>query len=375
MTTAVADLVIVGAGIIGLAHAVEAVHRGLSVHLVERDEAPVGASVRNFGHACITAQGPEFLELAQISRSAWLRTAARCGFWAPETGALMLARTPAEAGVLEEFHAERGSDAVHLLTADEVHARLAGPDRHPDPAIVSGAHFPADLRVDPRSTAAAIIDWLSEHPRVHFHWRTTALGCSDGTVYTGRGPIHARHVLVCVGHDLDRLYPITAEEYEVVRCRLQMALVDSPSGYALDAAVLTGTTMLRYDGMAALPSAHQVRADLERDHPHLLDIAANLMFARRPDGTLLVGDSHHYGVTATPFVDESVSEQLLVGVARILGVPRLQVRQRWQGVYASSPRTNILRETHGPGVSSVTVTTGLGMTLSFGLAAQTFDAL
>lgn len=375
MNSAIPDLVIVGAGILGLAHAAEAVHRGLTVDIVERDAEAVGASVRNFGHACITAQGPSLLQTAQVSRRGWLRTAAQSGFWAPEAGAVVLARSPAEAALLEEFRDERGTEAVRLLTVDEVSARLSGPGRQLDPTILGAAWFPADLRVDPRTTVATIAAWLADQPGVRFHWRTTAQGCADSTVYTSRRPVRGRHVLVCVGHDLDRLYPATAEDYEVVRCRLQMALVQAPAGYAADSAVLTGTSMLRYDGMAHLPSAASVRAELERASPELLELGANLMFTRRPDGTLLVGDSHHYGLTATPFLDEQVSAHLLDGVARILGVENLQVLQRWQGVYASSGRTAVLRALHEPTVSSVTVTTGLGMTLAFGLAAQTLDAL
>lgn len=371
----ISDLVIVGAGIIGLAHAAEAVHRGLSVQIVERDEVAVGASVRNFGHACITAQGPELVEIAQASRRGWLRTARLAGLWAPEAGAIVLARNRAEAALLEEFHESRGRDAVRLLSAAEAAGRLDGAGRSADPDIVGAAWLPADLRVDPRTAVADIAGWLAARPDVRFHWRTTALGCTDATVHTSRGPIRGRHVLVCVGHDLDRLYPATAEEYDVLRCRLQMALVDAPTGYDQDAAVLTGTSMLRYGGLAGLPSAVAVRAELQRHEPDLLELGANLMFTRRPDGTLLVGDSHHYGVSADPFIDEQVSEHLLDGVARVLGVPRLRVRQRWQGVYASSGRTDILRAVHEPTVSSVTVTTGLGMTLAFGLAAQTLDAL
>lgn len=375
MNAAIPDLVIVGAGIIGLAHAAEAVHRGLTVEVVERDAQAVGASVRNFGHACITAQGPDLLETAQVSRRGWLRTAAQSGFWAPEAGAVVLARSPAEAALIEEFRDDRGSDAVRLLTADEVNRKLAGPARSPDPTIVGAAWFPADLRVDPRTTVATIAEWLAEQHGVRFHWRTNAVRCTDAAVYTSKGVVRGRHVLVCVGHDLDRLYPATAEDNDVVRCRLQMALVRSPAGYALDAAVLTGTSMLRYEGMAHLPAAASVRAELEHGHPELLDLGANLMFTSRPDGTLLVGDSHHYGVTAPPFLDEEVSAHLLGGVSRILGVDHLQVLQRWLGVYASSSRTDVLRTQHEPTVSSVTVTTGLGMTLAFGLAAQTLDAL
>lgn len=375
MNSAIADLVIVGAGIIGLAHAAEAVHRGLTVDIVERDAEAVGASVRNFGHACITAQGPDLLATAQTSRRGWLRTAAQCGFWAPEAGAIVLARSPAEAALIEEFRDQRGTEAVRLLTADEVNARLAGPARTPDPAIVGAALFPADLRVDPRTTVATIAAWLADQPGVRFHWRTNAVRCTDAAVHTSRGVVRGRHVLVCVGHDLDLLYPATAEDNDVVRCRLQMALVRAPAGYELDAAVLTGTSMLRYAGMANLPAAMSVRAELERGNPELLELGANMMFTRRPDGTVLIGDSHHYGVAAPPFLDEGVSAHLLGGIARVLGVDRLQVLQRWQGVYASSGRTDVLRAHHEPTVSSVTVTTGLGMTLAFGLAAETLDAL
>ena len=48
-----ADLVVVGSGIIGLGAAYAAVRRGLTVIVVDRADAPVGATIRNFGHLCI----------------------------------------------------------------------------------------------------------------------------------------------------------------------------------------------------------------------------------------------------------------------------------------------------------------------------------
>ena len=43
------DLLVIGGGILGTFHAYHALERGLTVRLVERNAAPRGATVRNFG--------------------------------------------------------------------------------------------------------------------------------------------------------------------------------------------------------------------------------------------------------------------------------------------------------------------------------------
>ena len=75
------DVAVAGAGIVGLAVALEAVRRGLRVALVERDARPVGASVRNFGHVGVTGQAGPVLEYALAARAAWLDLSARTGLW------------------------------------------------------------------------------------------------------------------------------------------------------------------------------------------------------------------------------------------------------------------------------------------------------
>lgn len=366
------DLVVVGAGIIGLAHAYEAVRRGLSVTVVERDRQPVGASVRNFGHCCVTAQHGALLDTAYASRAGWLRAARDAGLWAEEAGAHVVARTPTELAVLEELRAERGAATVQMRTATEV-ARALGRSDDAGGDLAGGAFLPDDLRVNPRTAAGALADWLSAQPTAEVLWGTAVTGVESGTVHTARGPVHGDRILVCVGHDLDRLFPGAAEEHDMVRCRLTMARVTAPDAFRTHAAVLTGTSMLRYDGFTAQPSARPLAAETTTRSPELLEIGANVMFTRLPDGTLIVGDSHDYGVTAPPFLDERTSDLLLRAVAGVLGADRLDVLERWQGVYASSPRGPLLVRDLAPGVRAVSVTSGIGMTLSFGLAVATFE--
>lgn len=355
------DVLIVGAGIVGLAHATEALDRGLSVVVIDRDSRAVGASVRNFGHCCITAQTGDLLELAQVGRDRWLRFSGLAEFFSIESGALAVARTAAELAVLDELAGGRSN--VEMLSATETASRLGS-----GAEVVGGAHLADDLRVDPRQAVGALAGWLETQPGVTFLWRTAFFGASGGAAETSRGTITATRTIVCVGHDLDYLYPSLAAEHEVERCALQMMRVEAPRGLRIDPAVLTGTSMLRYPAFTETDAAADLRDEMASRRADLVGIGANVMFTQRPDGSLLVGDSHAYGATHEPFLTEATSDLLLAEAARVLGVPSLRVLERWQGVYASSPQHPYLVENVADGVTAVSVTSGVGMTIGFGLA-------
>ncbi|WP_310201883.1 TIGR03364 family FAD-dependent oxidoreductase [Paenarthrobacter nitroguajacolicus] len=385
------DVVIVGAGIVGLAHAAHAVANGLTVTIIERDHHAAGASVRNFGHCCITAQSGELYELAQTSRKYWLEFSERAGFWAAEAGAVVLARTEAEMDVLRELSVVREPGQVELLSPAETRVRLGAPaatteEAHDGggasgaawPGLVGGAFLRDDLRVDPRTTVARLAEWLARQPGVELQWNTAALGFSataDGVnVQTSRGELQARQVFVCVGHDVDYLFPDLAEEHRIQRCALQMSLAAKPDGVEFAPAVLTATSMLRYPAFADMPAAAALRTEVLANQPELLEIGANVMFTQRPDGTIILGDSHHYHRTADPFLDESVTTTLNSDITGRIGEP-LEIIQRWQGIYASSDVAPILVRDVQPGVTVVSVTSGVGMTLSFGLAHRNVSHL
>jgi D-hydroxyproline dehydrogenase subunit beta len=359
-----ADLVVVGAGVVGLAHAWHAVRAGLRVVVVERDERAVGASVRNFGHVCTTAQAGEVLDLALVAREEWLRLAADSGLPVHEHGTVVVARTPAQARVLEEFEAERGGDAVRPLTAKEAIARLG----FAPAGLVAAAHLPHDLRIDPTTASARFAAHL-EALGVEILWRTTVLEIDDGEVRTTRGTVRTTRTVVCVGHDVDRFFPDLADAHGMLRCRLRMLEIDTPVG-TVAPAVLTGSSMLRYDGLATQPSAAAVRAELEAELPAMLEHGVNLMLTQRPDGRLVIGDTHAYDVTEDPFEDEASDVLLLDQMQGLLGAP-LTVRRRWRGVYASSTVGPFLVAEPIPGVTVASVTTGIGMTTALGLARRT----
>ena len=70
------DLAIVGAGIVGLAHALAAARRGLKVVVIDRDAQANGASIRNFGFITVTGQqAGETWRRAKRSRDVWAQIA------------------------------------------------------------------------------------------------------------------------------------------------------------------------------------------------------------------------------------------------------------------------------------------------------------
>jgi FAD dependent oxidoreductase TIGR03364 len=361
------DLVVVGAGIVGLSHALHAVRAGLRVTVVERDERAVGASVRNFGHVCTTAQAGDVLDLAETAREEWLRLGAEAELPILRNGTVVVARSAAQARVLDEFEAERG-EAVRLLTARDS-AELLG---FTAPGTVAAAHLPADLRVDP-ITASAVIAAHLERLGVEFLWRTNVLALEPGLVRTTRSTIRTARTVLAVGHDVDRFFPDVADEHLLLRCRLRMMEVDAPTG-ALPPAVLTGSSMLRYDGLAQQPSAADVRAELLAGSPALLEQGVNLMLTQRPNGRLVIGDTHHAAVTEDPFEDEASDTLVLAEIGRLFGSP-ITVRRRWRGVYASSTKAPFLVTEPMSGVTVASVTTGIGMTTALGLAKRTVSDL
>ncbi|WP_232247201.1 TIGR03364 family FAD-dependent oxidoreductase [Kitasatospora azatica] len=357
-----ADVVVIGAGIVGLAHAYEALERGLSVAVVERNDRAAGASVRNFGHACATAQDADALRYGRAARSSWIKLADQAGFWLRRTGTVMVARAEDELAVLAEFGELRGAE-VRMLSAAEVAERVpVGPD------AIGGAWLPDDLRVDPRECVPAIARHLAERG-ARFHWATTAHGIEPGLVRTSRGELRAGTVILATGHDVDRHFPELAAQHAVKRCVLRMLRVENPHGTTIDPAVQTGFSLLRYGGFEACPSLPAVRERLTAERPELIGIGLNLMFTQRPDGTLTIGDTHAYDTTPAPFDPEELDAAVLRETAGLLGAPQLTVLERWRGVYGSGAQPFLIAAP-AEGVRVVAVTAGVGMTTAFGLAAE-----
>src|SRR5262245_5752441 len=120
-----ADVAIVGGGIIGLAHALAACRRGLSVAVFERGAGARGASIRNFGTIWPIGQPAGAMhQLALRSRALWLELLESGDFPSRQTGSLHVAYRDDEMDVAREF-ADRAPELGYECRWLEPSAALA----------------------------------------------------------------------------------------------------------------------------------------------------------------------------------------------------------------------------------------------------------
>ncbi len=248
--------VIVGGGVIGTMHALEACRRGWEVVHLEADVGPRRASVRNFGLVWVSgrAAGPE-LDLALRARQRWeeiARDSPRVGF-RPD-GSLTVATDAAELALMNEAASRTDADSRSFELLDAAGVRSINPAVRGE--TVGGLLCRSDAVVEPGSVLAAIrhtleatgrYQWLPAHQVVDV---VPSPGGSAGSVVVDH--LCGRHqgslVLLCIGDRLSGLggrIGATLAEAPLRRCRLQMMQTD-PTSEHLTTAIADGDSMHYY---------------------------------------------------------------------------------------------------------------------------------
>lgn len=370
---ATADLVIVGAGIVGLAHALAAARRGLRVTVVDRHPRAYGASIQNFGFVTITGQAAgETRRRALRSRDVWEEVAAQASIAILQRGALVVARRPEAREVLAAYAASPEGEGCALHDAIQARRRW--------PMLASGLAgalwSPHELRVDAREALPRLAQWLAQRHGVDFQWGLAVTGLGPRGVVHAEGEIAAGAVVLAPGESLRMLAPPLARQAGLRACRLQMLrTVAQPPAFRLGPVVMSDLSLLRYEGFARQRPAAALRAALEAQSGPSLAHGVHLIVAQDADGALVVGDSHHEGDAADPFTSEAVEALILDEMDAVLDVPRPGIAQRWLGVYPVADAAPVLRACLGERARAVVVTSGTGMSTAFALGEETLAEL
>ena len=336
------DVVVVGAGVIGLACAWRAAQRGLSVLVVERDEPGAGASgvaagmlapvtEAEFGEERLLALNLAGAELwpsfaAELAERSGLDT----GFRA--SGALVAAVDRDDGDELRRLYAFQKSLELDVEWVGGRDARKLEPRLSPR---VSGAiHAAGEAHVEPRSVVRALVAALA-HEGGEVARGNVAAVAPDSVTLAGGARVAAGRVVAAAGcwtgefENAPRVRPVKGQ---ILRLRgseqLTERLVRTPRCYVVsraDGEVVVGATA-EERGFDTSVTAGGVRRLLEAawevlpeiEELELVETAARLRPAT-PDNVPVIGESDgviwatgHYrnGVLLAPVTAEQVATML-----------------------------------------------------------------
>lgn len=363
-------ILIVGSGIIGLAHATVALEKGYSVTVFERHSQPLGATVRNFGTIWPIGQplGPK-RDRALASGKRWKEMSQMAGFSCQHHGSLHAVYNDDAWKVLLEFTAlEDNQPSTHSLVNPEDIVKLAPHVRQEN--LRGGLYSETEMAVIPGEATGRIIQWLQKEG-VTFHFETPVTQVCDGAIITSGGDKHVfDRLLICNGDELRLLYPNQLREASVTRCKLQM-LETAPQGdgWHLAPIVASELTLRHYASFKSCISLPQLQQRLKETWSDHENHGIHVLAVQRPTGELVLGDSHEYGADFSPRISEKINDLILEYLATFLDLQNPRITDRWNGYYlkTTSEETETILEP-AEHVQIVTGLGGAGLTLSFGLA-------
>ncbi|HMP17214.1 MAG TPA: TIGR03364 family FAD-dependent oxidoreductase [Gemmatales bacterium] len=363
------DVAVVGAGILGLAHAYTLAERGQKVAVLERDAQACGASIRNFGMLWPIGQPlGEWHDLARKSCQRWLTLLENSRLWHLRCGSLHLAYHDDEWQVLQEFHAKaqtKGLD-LSLLTPSMLLEKY--------PALVAenlqgGLFSRTEINVDPRQVTRELPRYLQEVHHVDFYWSTRVTGFDLPQIDTTRGKLQTDRLILCTGVDFRELLPEAFANSGIIPCKLQM-MRTQPYGasFQLGTMMAGGLTLRHYRAFQICPSLPRLVERLEREYSEYTRLGIHVMVAQNATGEIILGDSHEYGDDIDPFDKTQIEELILRYLDKMIRLPEMRIAARWHGIYAKHPTMPYVIAQPNDRVLAVTGVGGAGMTLSMGLA-------
>jgi FAD dependent oxidoreductase TIGR03364 len=374
-------VVVVGGGIVGTMHAVEASRRGWEVVHLEADAEPRRASVRNFGLVWVSgrATGKE-LEIALRARELWTRAAGDApGIGLRAVGSITLARDRFEWDLMVQAAAEPDAERRGFRLLDPAQLRRMNPSVRGD--VIGGLHCTEDAVVEPAWVLPALRKALADTGRYHWrpgHHAVDVQQCPNAAagpiVIDSSGRQHqGSAVILCVGDRTDGIagrVGTSLAASSLTRCRLHM-IQTAAAEEQVTTALADGDSMRYYPAFDL-----EARSRLPEPGPQTAAWRMQLLLVQRANGALTIGDTHSYDEPFDFAVDETVVRALKHRAEEVLGWSIPPVERRWTGVYTVTAGQEVCyRRQLDTGVWLVTGLAGRGMTLSPAVAEATWQEI
>jgi len=373
------DVIVIGAGVLGTFHAWFAAQRGMRVLLIEQDELPRGASVRNFGW-CIPSAMPagECADRGIAGLAIYLELAETIGIRLSRRGTQYVASTELEEAVIREFATGHSNGDLRCKLLDTKSSRALNPHLRREYCRVS-LFFPDEVRIEPKTIFAKVIVWMERETDCDYRPRTVAYGVDvhDGhcRVATGDGRIsRAGHVFVCSGVETRILFPDVWATAGLRRCQLQMLRTAAQTDWEMPTNLASGLSIRRYPSFRQCPSWAKLAE--QSVAPGYDERGIHVLLPQDFSGRLVIGDSHCYFDGDIDDRLDAETERLILKYAQqMVDVPDWTIARRWQGVYTLLDDDDVFTSTIDYRIHLVTGIGGKGMTLAPALARESIDAI
>ncbi len=355
------DDAVVGAGVVGLAHAYHLARRGRKVIVFERRGRHEGDAAHDFGALWPIGQpaGP-LRRMALRSREIWLEVLSASGLWHERSGSIHPAYRDDEAALLREF-AERASDEgfrCELLGPEEI-ARRSPLIRAE--GLIAGLSSHWEVSVDPRQVVAQFPIWLAKERGVRFKYGRQVVGFEAPRVRTTGGDWMADRLWICSVEALATLFPDETASIGLARSMIRGFQTEALSAWRrLGPILAAGPAFRQTPSFQGCPSLTTLRARLARELCEGID----LLIGQDGPGRLTIGSTCPFGVSTR---GEEV-DRLMIQHARTLLSSLPAISTRWQDTQTSHPTAPYCVILPSPLAAGVTGLGASGMTLSFGLA-------
>ena len=378
MTNKNYDLLVVGSGIVGLAHAYEAKKRGLSVAIVEQNASCTGASIRNFGFVTVSGQSSrDTWRRAVYSAQVWRELAALAGIKILHQGTWILCQRPEAVEVAQAFlRTPMGADCKYYPQASYLNLESLGFTNTGSLHLENSLgllYSPHEFRVESKEAIPQLASYLQNEMGVDFYWKTEVLSIEGTSVHTSNNRLNAEKIVMCPGAQLTGIAKPYIEKHDLKLCTLQMLRVKVQDGFVLPGSVMTDNSLARYLGWSELPEAKVLQDRIAKEMPEYIKEGIHLIVVQSADGSLVVGDSHHYGSSEDVFASERIEKLIIELMYRVLNITEHAVVERWTGVYPSTNAYDALIEKVSSTMRVAIVSSGTGASTAFGLAKDNFD--
>lgn len=377
------DLIVVGAGALGTFHAYHAAAAGKKVLLVEKDQRPVNATVRNFGMVIASGMAGKWFDYGVYGTELYKSIQQKFDVSVRNNGSVYIASDDDEQQLIHELKARYDAIgyASELLSKEQILSKY--------PALKASycreaLYFPQEVSVEPNLFIHKIHAFmLSSLPTLEMKKATVVTDCSvsgSGVVVTTAGgeKLLAEHVVVASGHEFKLLFPGLFQEQNLSVSKLQMLRTKPLPSLQMPGNIGTGLSIRRYEAFTSCPGF----ADIETPE-HLQELESygiHILLKQAIDGTVIIGDSHEYARIGAEEnlgyeLNQHINNLMLKEASRIVDFDTTNLSESWAGYYGLHDEEEIFEHTIDDRIFIAVGIGGKGMTCSAGFAQENINRI